>query len=122
MTMARRPEPLADLILDATRIVVAEVAEIVETGPRPPPPPRAAELKPSARDVGYQSPRQRVRLQILRVLKGEAPAELVADKPEAPYLLAVGNHGVFFLDGEQILGRYGPDTHRLADVERAVGS
>ncbi|MBI5508907.1 MAG: hypothetical protein HY903_09155 [Deltaproteobacteria bacterium] len=120
--MARRPEPLEDLIVDATLIVVGDVTEVLETGAPVPPPPHAKELKPSARDVGYLSPRQRIRLQVARVLKGEAPSVMVVEKPEAPYLLKVGDGGPFFLEGLQIIGRYGPDSHRLEAIERALGT
>ena len=118
--MARRPEPLEDLIVDATAIIVGEVVEVVETGPQPALPEGARRLKPTARDVGYVSPRQKVRLQVLRVLKGQAPSEVLVEKPEAPYLLKAGDGGPFFLDEEQIIGRYGPDSHSLEAIERAM--
>ena len=120
--MALPPEPLQELLLDATQVVVAEVAEILSTGPTPAAPSGAAKLGPGATSVGYRSAAQRVRLKISRVLKGPKASELVVDKPEAAYLLAVGNHGPFFVRGQSIIGRYGPDTHRLDAIERALGT
>ena len=118
--MALPPEPLQELLFDATAVVEAEVVEVLESGPEPQPPPHAKHLKPGATSVGYLSAAQKVRLKVKRALKGESAAELVVDKPEAPYLLAPGHRGAFFLEGERILGRYGPDTHSVAAIERAL--
>jgi hypothetical protein len=119
--MALPPEPLRELLARATRIVVAKVVDVLETGPKPPAPEHAAKLPRGATGVGYVSARQKVRLAVERDLKGAGASDLVVEKPEAPYLLQSGDGGPFFLEGERIIGRYGPDTHRLAAIEKALG-
>src|SRR5262245_51898006 len=106
--MAIPPEPLAELVHQATAIVVARVSEIVRTGVRPKQPER---IHPSDRDIGIKTAPQTVRLTILRTLKGEPATERVVDKPVSAYSLRVGDEGPFFLAGETIIGRYGPNTH-----------
>lgn len=120
--MAKPPEPLAELIPEASLIVFAIVVAVISVGPKPPPPPYAAELPKGATSVGYQSASQKVRLRIERVLKGHTAArELEVEKPVAPYLLEVGNKGPFFLDAQgKIIGRYGPDTHREDEILEAL--
>ena len=118
--MALPPEPLSELVEQADAIVVGRVVELIALGKKVAPPATAKTLGPRASGVGYQAATQKVRIQVERVLKGTAAAELVVDKPEAPYTLRVGDSGAFFLKGKDILGRYGPDTHAVAKVEKAL--
>jgi len=109
--MALPPEPLAELLADADAVVVAEVVEVIEEGAPPPSPPRPAGAKPTFKG----------RPPVEETLKGEAEAELVVDKPEGPYLLHAGVRGPFFLRRGGIVGRYGPDTYRRAEIVAALG-
>lgn len=119
--MALPPEPLDEVLSEATAVVEATVIEIVSVGPpieRPKRPPR---------HVGGNilDSLQRVRLRITRVLRGELElGELTVTKPEAPYLLRAEVSGPFLLREEEgevtILGRYGPDSYSLASLERAL--
>jgi hypothetical protein len=114
--MAKPPEPIEEVLPQATWVVEAEVAEVLSTGPKPPPPPNA---KPGATSVGYKSAAQQVKLKVTNVLRGEATKELVVQKPEAGYLLEAGNKGPFLIDAEKnILGRYGPDSWSLERVKQ----
>lgn len=116
--MAQPPEPIEELLPLAARVVLAEVifAEDVATpdddaGPAGRAPVGAAEARPA----------QRVTLKVSRALRGEAAGELEVRKPAAPYVLVAGVEGPFLLDGDGvILGRYGPDTYRVAVLERAL--
>lgn len=116
--MARPPEPLEQLLREATWIVEAEVEAVLFEAPPPPP---KTEPRPSAPNLLGA---QRVRLKIERVLRGEPLAGSVeVEKPEGSYLLDVGNRGPFFLAAgtpPKILGRYGPDTHSLARIQSAL--
>jgi len=118
--MALPPEPLRELMAQATRIVMARVVEVIATGHKPARPSSAATLPKGATDVGYVSAEQRLRLAVERDLVGSGARELVVTKPEGPYVLRVGAAGPFFLEAERILGRYGPDTHPLAAIEHAL--
>jgi cell division protein FtsI/penicillin-binding protein 2 len=51
-----------------------------------------------------------------------ANPEAIVDKPESAYQLLVGDAGPFFLDGRTIIGRYGPNTHRLEKIEAALAA
>ena len=119
--MAIPPEPLPELLKDANHVVDAEVSRVVETGPAPEQP----QAKEGATSVGYKTPMQVVELTIRRTLKGNAKGTVTVQKPVAAYALKQGNKGAFFLkDGSPhavILGRYGPDTHRMDLVEKALG-
>lgn len=119
--MAIPPEPLSELLQAADRVVVAEVIAVLHTGAKPARPGGAMRMGPGATDTGWMGAAQRVRLRVTRELKGGGPVEIVVEKPEAPYMLNPGNSGPFFLEGERIIGRYGPDTHRLEAIERALG-
>lgn len=119
--MALPPEPIEEVLPEATWVVEAEVTQVLEQAPSQPEPPR----KPGFIGPG-KAPRQVVRLKVRRVLRGEnVPAELDAVKPEAGYALRQGATGPFLLDGAtptaNILGRYGPDTWRVEAVEAALG-
>jgi hypothetical protein len=119
--MAIPPEPLAELLEESNHVVDAEVARVLETGPAPEQPA----AKEGATSVGYKTPTQVVELTIHRTLKGTAKGTITVHKPQAGYALKAGNKGAFFLkDGvphATILGRYGPDTHRVDLVEHALG-
>ena len=77
--MAKPPEPIEEVLPQATWVVEAEVAEVLSTGPKPPAPPNA---KPGATSVGYKSASQQVKLKVTNVLRGEKTSELVVQKPE----------------------------------------
>lgn len=116
--MALRPEPLGELLADAERVFVGEVREVLATGPEPAnedPAPR-----PGLTGRGTKAPEQRVRVAVTRLLAGAAAGELVLEKPLAPYFLRTGDRGVFFVRGSLILGRYGPDTYPVEQVEAAL--
>jgi hypothetical protein len=115
--MAKPPEPVEDLVRDADTIVVAEVAEVMDTGPQPPKPPGA---RPGMTGAGTLSPRQTVKLKVERTLKGKGAPEMVVEKPEAQYLLKPGNRGPFCLAKGQIIGRYGPDTRSVDAFEKVL--
>jgi hypothetical protein len=111
--MALPPEPLDDVLPSATTIVVAEVVSVVDEGAWPP------GDKGSPLDGAPPRPAQRVQLKVTRTLRG-APVEN-AHKPAANYALRVGTKGAFLLDDRaEILGRYGPDTWSVDEVEAAV--
>jgi hypothetical protein len=119
--MAIPPEPLEELLAQATDVVDAEVARVLETGPAPEQPNAPRE---GATSVGYKTPMQVVELKIARTLKGNAKGTVTVQKPVAAYALRPGNKGPFFLQAGSpnplILGRYGPDTHRMHLVEAAL--
>lgn len=111
--MAIPPEPIEELLPQATLVVVADVTEVVE------------QPRPEGARAG-QAGEQVVRLKVSRVLRGSAKVAdvLTAKKPEAGYALRAGNTGPFLLSARDgtfdILGRYGPDTWELSRVERAL--
>ena len=115
--MAIPPEPLFAVLPQAVSIVVGEVTAVQNRNdglPSSGKPPPSAPHK-----VGSQV----VTLGVTRVLRGAPATELVVHKPVGAYALRVGNHGAFLLDGESpptILGRYGPDSYRLSDIEAAL--
>ncbi len=115
--MAKPPEPLDELLPQATSIVLAKVIAILETGPLPKKPEKR---HPSEVDLPIKTPRQRVKLAVERVLRGASEAELVVEKPEGAYTLEVGEAGPFFIANGAIIGRYGPRTHSLAKIETAL--
>lgn len=115
--MALPPEPLFAVLPTASTVVIAEVISVTtnddgtSTGPHTPPSAHQAIAS------------QKVGLKVSRVLKGQAAAEIAVIKPVSAYALRVGNHGPFLLDGASppaILGRYGPDTYREADIEKQL--
>jgi hypothetical protein len=115
--MAIPPEPLITVLPQAVSIVVAEVVSVEN---RKDGLPRSGKQPPSApKAVGSQL----VKLKVTQVLRGSAVTELTVVKPVGEYALRAGNHGAFLLDGDgppEILGRYGPDSYRLADIEAAL--
>lgn len=115
--MAKPPEPIEEVLPKAHWVVDAEVAEVLSTGPMPP----KVEAAPGATSTGQKVASQTVKLKVKRVLRGEAVAELVVEKPEAGYLLKAGNHGPFLIDSTKlILGRYGPDSYSFDRIEKAL--
>jgi hypothetical protein len=121
--VAQRPEPLDELLQKAVTIVVGVVTRVLKIGPRPPPPPGAAKLPKGATSVGYVNALETVQIKIERVLRGgvKVGEEIVAEKPVAPYALKIGDRGPFMLDEDhQILGRYGPDSHPVEKIEKAL--
>lgn len=116
--MAKPPEPIEEVMPQATWVVEAEVKEVLATGPAPAAP---ANAKPGATSVGYKSASQTVKLTITNVLKGEKAAELVVEKPVGSYSLRPGNKGPFLIDASKtILGRYGPDSWNIERVKSAM--
>src|SRR5262249_16417434 len=125
LRMAKPPEPLSELIPNSKLICVAEVIAILALGPKPPEPGNARKLGKHAKDAGWQAASQKVRLKIERCLSGQGPADGMIDveKPVAPYTLRVGDKGPFFIDARNhILGRYGPDTRPLDQIEQALSA
>ena len=117
--MAKPPEPIEDVMPNATWVVDAEVTEVLATGPQPP----KVAAKPGATSTGQKSASQTVKLKVKRVLFGEAVNELVVEKPEAGYSLRAGNFGPFVIDSTKtILGRYGPDSYSLEKIEAALSA
>lgn len=116
--MAKPPEPIEEVMPQASWVVEAEVKEVLATGPKPPQPP---DLKPGATSVGIKAATQTVKLSITNVLKGEKVKELVVEKPISPYSLQPGNKGPFLIDANKtILGRYGPDSWHIDRVKKAI--
>lgn len=115
--MAIPPEPLAELLAQATSVVIAEVTAIVKVGALP---KKKEKTHPSMVDVGNKKPAQTVKLKVTRTLKGMSATEPSVEKPEAAYSLAVGDKGAFFLANGAIIGRYGPNTYPLERIESAL--
>jgi hypothetical protein len=115
--MAIPPDPLFSVLPQAKSIVVAEVIAVENRSDGL---PQFGTPKPSA---PMKAPSQRVTLKVTRVLLGGAMTALTVIKPVGAYALRDGNHGPFLLgagDEPEILGRYGPDTYRLIDIEAAL--
>jgi hypothetical protein len=111
--MALPPEPLSDVLPSATTIVVAEVVRVDDDGAWPP------GDKGGPIDGAPPRPAQRARLHVTRTLRGGPVDEVL--KPAANYALRVGTRGAFLLDDEaRILGRYGPDTWSVDEVDAAL--
>lgn len=111
--MALPPEPLDEILPSATTIVVAEVVSVVDEGAWPP------GDKNGPLDGAPPRPAQRAQLKITRTLRG--PSVDSVHKPAANYALRIGTQGAFLLDERaEILGRYGPDTWTVDEVEAAV--
>ncbi len=122
--MALPPDPIEELLPQASAAVMAEVVAIVSEDPQKP----FAKLPPgttsgNAGDVA----RQVVELRVDEALFGKlvAGAKLKAVKPAGAYKLLPGNKGPFLLQQGKgdavILGRYGPDSYgRKAILEAAA--
>ncbi|MBX7115550.1 MAG: hypothetical protein K1X64_14570 [Myxococcaceae bacterium] len=115
--MAIPPEPLRDLLPQAAWVVEGVVTEVLAVGSAIPPPSAA----PGATSRGVKVASQTVKLKVTRLLRGPASSELTVTKPEAGYALKAGDQGPFLIDAQKnILGRYGPDSYALAEVEQAL--
>lgn len=125
--MAIPPEPIQELLPQAALIVEAAVSAVLEQGPNPIPSNAAVGHTSKGSKVGWQ----RVALSDVRLIKGTLPSlddagNLVVRKPTAAYALREGAKGAFLLAADVesgdwiILGRYGPDTYRVATIEKAV--
>lgn len=116
--MALPPEPLDEVLPSATTIVVAEVVRVDDEGAWPP------GDKGGPIDGAPPRPAQRVQLKVTRTLRSAATTpktDVEAHKPPANYALRIGTHGAFLLDDAgAILGRYGPDTWSVDEVDAAV--
>ncbi len=115
--MASPPDPLRTVLPKATRIVIAEVLSVENRNDGVP--------RGTSGVVGgpMKVASQRVVLKVTRVLRGAPADQLTVEKPVGAYALRVGNHGPFLLDdasAPNILGRYGPDSYRLQDIEQAL--
>jgi len=125
--MAIPPDPIEELLPQATLVVVAQVSRVVTQETQVPIP--ASDPK---RKGGPQVPlaAQVVALEVEAVLHGDSAAagsELQARKPAGDYSLSVGAQGPFLLahsDSDEapliILGRYGPDSYRQNVIEAAL--
>lgn len=123
--MAKPPEPLAELLPRAALVVHAVVAQVLSTGPAPAQPEATHPPGRLVVDTGRRSPAQTLTLEVMRVLKGaHDERSLTVEKPAAGYSLFPGAKGAFLLDTSTspptILGRYGPDTWALSQVEAAT--
>jgi hypothetical protein len=119
--MAKPPEPLEEVLPLAVWVVDAEVVEVLQTGPKPPPPQLPPKARAGVSSAGFKNASQIVKLKVKRVLRGGAVKELIVEKPVGSYMLRTGNHGPFLVDkAKNILGRYGPDSYSFAKLEAAI--
>lgn len=121
--MAIPPDPIDEVLPLAVLVVEAEVKEVVSSGPQPP----RVEAAPGKTSVPDQVRAQVVKLTVQRVLHGDRKLkELTVEKPLGAYALRPGNKGPFLIDGStptpRILGRYGPDTYSVSQIEAALKS
>ncbi|MDX2014843.1 MAG: hypothetical protein SFW67_31900 [Myxococcaceae bacterium] len=115
--MAKPPEPLDEVLPNATWIVEAEVTEVVASGPTPP----RKDAPPGSTSVGNLAASQTVKLSVKKVLRGDSVGELVVEKPAAGYALKPGDKGPFLVDRNKvILGRYGPDSWHPDRIAAAI--
>ncbi len=112
--MALPPDALDEVLPDAAVIVDAEVASVRDVGAWP-------VDAGAALDGAMPRPAQEVTLRVRRVLRGTPTQTLVVTKEANAYALHAGVHGTFLLDAHAlILGRYGPDTWAIGEVENAL--
>lgn len=122
--MAKPPDPIDEVLPDATAAVVADVTRVVAQDPPKPKPP----IPPGVTDVPHDSARQMIELKIKENLFGphKAGEVLEVEKPEGKYMLRAGVTGPFLLAAQKgqkqpvILGRYGPDTYPVDLVKAAA--
>lgn len=113
--MALPPEPLDEVLPAASVVVEAEVVAVRDLGAWP------RDDKDAPIESAAPRPAQQVTLRVTRALRGTPAAELVVTKPPAGYALRQGVYGPFLLDADaRILGRYGPDTYGIEEVEQAL--
>src|SRR5581483_5687641 len=126
--MAIPPEPIEEVIKDATSVVICEVAAVDP----PPPMPALEDDVGDVDDVDDSSDEvlaeQDAVLVVQSVLFGKlvAGARVQVKKPAGEYLLREGFAGPFILDERHrpalILGRYGPDSYSLPNIRRALAT
>jgi hypothetical protein len=123
--MAIPPDPIDEVINDASDAVLAEVSRIVAQDPQKPEPM----TEPGMTDLPTQAARQVVELKVKEVLFGglaRPGATFEAVKPAGAYALREGNSGPFLIKAAapggtaEILGRYGPDTYPAELIKAAM--
>ena len=115
--MALPPEPIEEVLPQATWVVDAVVAEVLSTGPAV----AKVNAPERATSTGQKSSSQQVKLTVKRTLHGTPLTEITVEKPVAQYMLAEGNKGPFLIDAsKKILGRYGPDSYSWDRIEKAL--
>lgn len=118
--MAIPPDPIEEVLPDATWVVIADVSEVISTDPEL---PRPQAVKGDT-SVPYKLPRQVLKLKVTKTLRGSPPELITVEKPVGAYVLKAGNAGPFLLkEGAPhavILGRYGPDSYALSRIEAAL--
>ncbi len=113
--MALPPDPIEEVLPQAALIVVGVVRSVEDLAPWP------EDDRGAAVDAAPDRPPQRVHVAVSRVLRGHADKEIVATKPAGSYALTPGVRGPFLIDDKDaVLGRYGPDTYALEEIERAL--
>ena len=121
--MAKPPEPIDEVLPDATAAVIADVGRIVAQDPQKP----APKAPPGTTDLPHDAARQVVELKVKESLFGpHRPGEVLeAEKPAGAYTLRSGVTGPFILASQKgkaavILGRYGPDTYPVDLIKAAA--
>ena len=134
--MAIPPAPLSSLVDDIDIAIIAEVQAVRDNDQQ------SWREQPWAQNAPASTQRpsqgvgrgpigaapalnsQRCRLIVQKVIKGQAEAMIEVEKPKSHYVLAPGHKGPFLLakskNGLIILGRYGPDSYTLAEVEAVL--
>jgi hypothetical protein len=111
------PQPLEQVLPQAAWVFEGVVTEVLATGPDP----AAVDAAPGTTSAGHKVAAQTVKLKVTRLLRGKSVEELVAEKPVAGYALKPGDKGPFLVDASgAILGRYGPDSYALSQIEAAL--
>lgn len=112
--MALPPEPLDELLPQATFGVVASIVRITKREPDPP----APDVDPRLVDTPRTLPAQQLILSTKESLFGTQPeGNFEVLKPAGDYVLREGLEGHFLLANQDdnelpvILGRYGPDNY-----------
>jgi len=133
--MTLPPEPINELLQQAQAVVLASVSavrnpdgswqgDVTQVVTAQPETPRRGNMPPA---IGALQPRvaQQVRLEVERCLAGALAGEVEVVRPVADYVLMPGQRGPFFLretaaGTPEIIGRLGPDTYGLDEVEAAI--
>ncbi len=124
--MALPPEPIEEILPQATYIVLARVMKILHTDKQQP------VHREDPRIIGMlrELPAQRLQLEILESIAGEKlEKNTILDvlKPAGDYVLRQDVEGPFLLMKEEdgslkIIGRYGPDTYSLKEIQNFLAS
>ncbi|MCK6546649.1 hypothetical protein L6R52_12435 [Myxococcota bacterium] len=122
--MAIPPEPLEEVLEHTDAAVLGEVTRIVEEDAQAPLPTSSEGATSLPGDLAKQV----VELRVKEVLFGrlaDRGTTVLAVKPAGDYTLIPGAHGPFLLCAGDapdapctIVGRYGPDSYRTADVRQ----